>query len=161
MTYTNTAKEQLNVNELIKDLDTGELGCEFENYSGSSYICDALSEIADNNVSIYYSDIKKFVANNVEYFEEAINEFGWDGCGSDFHKAGQMAQYIKNQEDLYKHLDDSILNYAYKYYVDITDSVLIDDELNDLLVDYCSDVDHDDYLSAVTDIIDDYLKEEE
>lgn len=150
----------LNINELLKDLDTGEYGYEFENYNDSHYICDVISEIADSNVSIYYSDIKEFICDNIDCFEDAINEFGWNGCGSDFYKAGQLAEYLKNQQELYDHLDDSILNYALKYYVQQTDNILINDELHDLLTDYCYNVDHNDTLSVVVSIIDDFLEKE-
>ena len=71
--------EILDVQELLNDLELGDFGHEFENYSGSTYICDAITEIADNYVSIYYSDIMDFIKNNVEEVEEAIDEFGWDG----------------------------------------------------------------------------------
>lgn len=148
----------MNVQELLNDLELGDFGYEFENYDGSTYICDAITEIADNYVSIYYSDIMDFIKNNVEEVEDAINEFGWDGCGGDLMKAGQMGEYLKNSKDLYDNLDDSIRNYALKYYVSKVDNLAITEELWDLIDDYCTNVDNNDQLWVVENIIDEYLK---
>jgi len=65
----------------------------------SGYISDLISEYADSNTSIYYSDIEEFGKNNMDRVNQAISEFGWEGCGSDLHKAMQMGEYCENQEN--------------------------------------------------------------
>lgn len=46
----------MKIEELKKDLYLGDYGEEITNYS-SGYVCDILTEIADNNVDIYYYDL--------------------------------------------------------------------------------------------------------
>ena len=46
----------------------------FNDYSGGTYICDAISEIADGMVDIYNSDLWKNAANVQEYIERAMAE---------------------------------------------------------------------------------------
>ena len=40
-------------------------------------ISDVVSEIADNNVDIYNTDLLEWLAGNYSVFEEAIDEFGF------------------------------------------------------------------------------------
>ena len=106
--------ETVNVRDLLNDLDLGDYGDQMNDYRNSdTYVCDAISEIADSNTSIYYSDIHKFIAENTDALEDAINEYGWEGCGRDLMKAGQMAEYNTIQGDLYEHLGDTLKCAAY------------------------------------------------
>jgi hypothetical protein len=118
----------LNVNELLKDLEIGEYGVEFENYK-RGYICDIISEIADRFTSIYYCDIIKFISENVEQVNDTISEFGWDGAGSDLYKAGQLAEYCSIQNEIYNDIEDILKHWALKYYVQYTDNVEISEEI--------------------------------
>ena len=72
----------------------------------SMYLCDAISEFADGRTSIYYSDIKNFISENVDAVNDAIDEFGWDGCGKDLMKAGQMAEFLTIERKIYDDLSD-------------------------------------------------------
>lgn len=74
--------------------------------AGNMYLCDAISEFADGHTSIYYSDIKNFIAENVEAVNDAVAEFGWEGCGSDLMKAGQMAEFLTIENKIYDDLRD-------------------------------------------------------
>lgn len=151
----------LNVNELKNNLNVGDYGEDITNYNGNSYICDVISEIADNNTSIYYSDIKNFISDNVEYVENAIDEFGWDGCGSDLMKAGQMGEYLKIQDDIYTNLDDVILYYAYYYLSDVLDIKEITEETNNDIIDTCSDIDTNDRIETIEETIKNLFEEDE
>lgn len=154
----------LNVEELMGELETGDSGKELTNYSGGTYICDAISEIADSSTSIYYSDIINFISENVEAVNDAIEEFGWDGCGSDLYKAGQMAEYCTIQDEIYKCLDDSMKYYALNYYEDLDihnekiDTSEIQDDLWEEIENYCDGVDHNDTFSVIEEIIDNYIE---
>ena len=70
------------------------------------YLCDAISEFADGRTSIYYSDIKKFISENVDAVNDAVAEFGWDGCGSDLMKAGQIAEFLTIENKIYEDLSN-------------------------------------------------------
>ena len=109
---TNTARENLNgySQDFITDNDA----------TSSRYICEAISEFSDSRTSIYYADIKDFICNNFDKVEEAINEFGWDGCGGDLYKAGQMAEYISIEREINDDLDD-IIKYITLDFIDSTD----------------------------------------
>ena len=86
----------------MKDI-TKDFLIDYKN-ADSMYLCDAISEFANERVSIYYSDIMNFIKDNVDAVNDAIKEFGWDGCGGDLHKAGQTAEFMKNENDIYDDL---------------------------------------------------------
>lgn len=92
-----------------------DIGCICD-YDDSAYVSDAFAEIADSNTSIYYSDIIKYISEHVEAVNDAIEEMGWEGCGSDLYKAGQMAEYIGINSWLWSHDLDIYKVYALNYY---------------------------------------------
>ena len=109
----------LNIDEMMKDLERQmeEISVDFSNdYEGcSSYICDAISDYADSRVSIYYGDIEKFITGHFDAVNRAIDEFGWDGCGSDLYKAGQMAEWMENESQLYEDIEEIKKHCALEY----------------------------------------------
>lgn len=148
------------VQEIMENLELGNYGNEVTNYGGNSYICDAISEIADSNTSIYYSDIMNFISSNPESVNEAIQEFGWEGCGSDLYKAGQMAEYLTIKREIYNNLDDVIMYYALNYYQDHYSKDIIDEQLEDLKSKLLS-VDHNDKLYRIIDTVDGLFSKQE
>lgn len=98
----------------LKDNSTADIGrlCD---YLGRAYICDAISEIADNDASVYYADIIRFISENAEAVNDAIAEFGWDGCGNDLYKAGQMAECLSIERALYDDLESAVKLWAADY----------------------------------------------
>lgn len=108
------------------------------------YICDAVVKIADDCVSIYYSDIIEFISANVEAVNDAIAEFGWDGCGSDLYKAGQMAEFVQNEREIYEHLEDAMLLLAVEYLRRDVECEEIPEELADLIRDWAAEIDDND-----------------
>lgn len=138
--------------------DAAYLAADYEGCS--SCICDAIQERADSETSIYYSDIIKYISEHVEEVNEAIEEFGWDGCGSDLYKAGQMAEYLQIERD-YMEQESGIIRYAA-----IMD--LISRKLETISADIWEDIeieleklDSNDRFSDITDIIDAALEAEE
>lgn len=89
--------------------DAAYLAADYEGCSSS--IDDVIRERADSETSIYYSDIIKFIADHVEEVNDTINEFGWDGCGGDLYKAGQMTEYLQLEQN-YMEKVDGIIRYA-------------------------------------------------
>lgn len=112
-------KTMLNVKgriDNLKDILSDVIGSEeFCNYSGDTYVSDAITEIADSNTSIYYSDIIKFISEHVDDVNDTIQEFGWDGCGCDLYKAGQLAEMNMIENELNENLDAALALYAYDY----------------------------------------------
>ena len=148
----------LKVDELLNELELGEYGYEFENYN-HGYICDVISKIADNNTSIYYYDIMKYISENVEQVNNTICEFGWDGVGSDLYKAGQLAEYCSIQNEMYQHLDDILKHWALKYYVQYTDSDEISEEIAEAIEEM--NYDDNDTLEDIAAFIEEKVNEEE
>jgi len=97
------------IEEVKARMNNISIDCAYDNYDYYARIDDAIAECADNNVSIYYGDIIKYIADHVEEVNETIQEFGWDGCGSDLYKAGQMAEYTTNQNKLFEDVEEIIL----------------------------------------------------
>ena len=123
-------------------------------YSGSgSYICDAISEAADNNVSIYYNDIENFMKDHIDLVNDAIDEFGWDGCGSDLHKAGQTAEFLYNERQLYEDFDNIILLAVLYDLLENHNIISIDGRIFDNLYEDCIEIDHNDRFEDITDQI--------
>ena len=129
------------------------------------YICDIISEIADSNTSIYYSDIIEFISNNVEEVNDAIEEFGWSGCGGDLYKAGQMAEWKKNENEMYNELEEGLFNLALSHIQYTMKVEEISDEQLDKIEELCSDTDNNDrlenFLEEVENIVNGKEEEEE
>lgn len=69
------------------------------------YMRDAIAEYADGSTSIYYYDIERYMSENIQRVNDVITEFGWEGCGSDLHKAGQMAEFQDIELQVYEDMD--------------------------------------------------------
>lgn len=131
----------------------------------NGYICDIISEIADSNTSIYYSDIIEFISNNVEEVNDTIEELGWDGCGGDLYKAGQAEECRKNENDMYNELEEGLFNVALSHIQytmeveEISDEQL--DEIDNLC--YCTNNNDrlEDFLEIVEEIVNGNIEEEE
>lgn len=111
--------KEINVFEVLKAVkenasDYSDLLCD---YSESEYICDAISEIADNNTSIYYSDIMNFIRNNPESLADVIAEglYTIDGRTYDLYKHGQAAEYMTIEHALYNDIENALKIYALDY----------------------------------------------
>ena len=125
----------------------------------SAYICDAVTEIADGATSIYYSDIAKFIAENVEAVHDTIEEFGWDGCGGDLYKAGQMAEYQVIEQGIYENLVDGLLVCAYNFlYYDLNIDA-IPEELDDAIFEWCKEAESNDRMDDIPDKLREWLEE--
>ena len=62
-----------------------------------------LHEIIDNEIDIYYYDLRQWAVANYEYCEEAIDEGLTDG--SDYHQMIQAGQYVKYQRDANEYIE--------------------------------------------------------
>lgn len=105
--------------EYIATLNTGEIGEYFADY-GSGYICDIITEIADNQISIWTNDQIDFAMENDEFADEAVSS-GLACSGREFFElnrnatfrdyvahVGVCAWYEKNSQDLYENLAENV-----------------------------------------------------
>ena len=124
--------ENLKIEELKKELFTGDFGDCFWDYN-DGYICDIITEIADNHIDIYNSDLLEWAAGNYSYIDEAMQEFGKP---DDFLQYIRQGQFLAYEQDLYNNLEDSLKNFMYTYIQDVLDVNEITEEQNDNLLDY-------------------------
>lgn len=103
-----------NINELLKEYESkNDLLYTVEDYTHATnnYICDTISEIADNQTDVYYSGLFNWLNNDsnaVESIESALGEFGTpkgpDG-NADFFKILQQGQFYQIEQGLYENID--------------------------------------------------------
>lgn len=98
--------------EEIEELESrlNDRGLEFYNdydITSINYLSDAFHEYADNNTSIYYSDIEEYYKNHIQESSDALKEYGYNL--SDFedledamHKGSQLAEYNEIYNELAK-----------------------------------------------------------
>lgn len=148
----------LKINELYNNLkSSGNCLTDYDN----GYICDIISEIADNQVDIYNSDLKEWASSHFEEIANAISEFGWDGCGKDLYKAVQIAQYTENENEIYSELSESLENFALSYMEHDLKMQEISDENWEEIQDFLSEIDNNNRLEEITDFIDELFQDEE
>ena len=145
----------MKIREYEYNLDLGEIGDCFCDYN-NGYICDIMSEIADNHINLYNHDLLKWLSDNLAnayYIERAVNEYGIDSKDFDFYNLIQQGQFMQNYEDLQEHLNDSLLNYAFNYIEHYLDNIDVTEEQFDELT--LKDYEKFDNLEE----IDDFIKE--
>lgn len=75
--------------------------------SNYCYLSDIITEFADGNVNIYYSDIENYYKEHIKESSDALKEFGYNL--SDFedleeatHTGSQLAQFLEIEYELYE-----------------------------------------------------------
>ena len=124
--------KELKIEDLRKELYTGDLGEYFIDYD-DGYICDIITEIADNSVDIYTQDLLDWVPDNYSYIEEANIEMG---VPKGFLNQIRQGQYYYYERNLYENLEDTLKNYMYNYIENILKVKEITEEQNENLLDW-------------------------
>ena len=139
-----------------------DMAIELENYDG--YICDAISEIADSNVSIYTADNIAFCREHSDDVRDALME-GLALDGSQYFKAnpnddyenyeahlGAVAEYFANKNALYEDIEDGIeyavLGALAKHYGDELDKAAYEYVKNEKCCDWD---DNNERIGSITD----------
>ena len=129
--------------------------------TSNSYICDAVVEVADGCVSICYNDIIAYISENVEAVNDAIKEFGWDGCGGDLYKAGQMAEFRENEFQLYDNLEAALVLMAVDHLRYDLKREEIPAELADLIREWAAEIDNNDRCNEIANRVDEWFEDNE
>lgn len=124
--------KELKIEDLKKELYTGDLGEYFIDYD-DGYICDIITEIADNSVDIYTQDLLDWVPDNYSYIEKANVEMG---VPKGFLNQIRQGQYYYYERNLYENLEDTLKNYMYNYIENILKVKEITEEQNENLLDW-------------------------
>jgi hypothetical protein len=110
------------IDELMGGLDTGEWGGELAGYTG--YLSDAITELADQGIGIYYCEQDEFCAEHGDWCKKAVQsgialelleffEHHPNAGIEDYTRHVAIAGwYEKNCDDLYRHLGDSMRHAA-------------------------------------------------
>lgn len=110
-------KTNLKIDDLKENIYLGDYGIEIADYQ-NGYIADIISEIADSNVDIYYSDLKSwaFDSDHFAYIEQANNEM--TDCNN-IHEIIMYAEFLYNIENLHKYLNEILKYWALNYIEDV------------------------------------------
>ena len=130
--------DKLKIEDLKKELYCGDFGEHFRDYD-NGYICDIITEIADNNVPIYNGDIWEMVKEYQGEIEEALQEFGTptDSNGNiDLMRIFQQGIYLFNERNLYENLEESLQFFMYDYIEKELKIQELTEEQNDNLLDW-------------------------
>ena len=145
--------------DLLGELDTGDHGDRLNDYrDGDGYICDIITEIADADTSIYYSDILDFIRENPETLAEVIRDGLYDPRENyDLFKHAQTAEFMTIERDIYDHLADSLMCAAVNFIYYDLDIIEIPEELAELIREWCDNADNNDRINEIPDKILAYL----
>lgn len=147
-----------NLNEELKDINISKDSIYFvEQYlNSSSYICDAISEQAESNIDIYYSDLFEWAKNHFGDIEEANEELG---APNDIIRQIQQAQFLYNERQLYDELEEiilySVLLEATEYAEEVTK-----EQFSELL-EVAEHLDNNDRFDDIKDAVKEVFEKEE
>lgn len=145
-------------NDLLKQLnDISKDFCNDYSLNYSNYICDLITEHADQNVDIYYSDRAKWFADNWELVDEAIAEFGKsDNIMQDI----VSGQFLQNERQLYEDLENIIKILALDFIIEDLNITELDQNKIDDIFTGLENIDHNNETDDIIDIVSDALKVE-
>ena len=118
----------------------------FEEYSGSNYICDAISERSDSMIDIYYYDLFEWAKHNFDEIEAANEELG---CPNDIIKQIQQAQFLVFERELYEYLEAGILWAVYEAAKEYGEEIT--DEQAERLEELANSIDNNSRFDEITD----------
>lgn len=149
----------LKVKELLNNLNLSDAASDFVNNYDSGYICDCITEKADNDVDIYYSDLIDWAKTHYDDINDAMQEFG-PQQEFDLMKAIQQGQFYANEQALYNELDDIKQAIVYKSLID-NDIQEISEEQDDALTDIADNADNNSKIENLRDEALEAVKQEE
>lgn len=154
------AKTQEYISEMgydFEDLLGSEMSVieEFSSYTGSQYVCDVISEIADSYIPIYNNDVWDGASEIRDYIEQAISEGLADTTNADLIKIFQAGYYCYFTEILYNNLDAIAFNTIVEKvneYIGGTDEKLDIDAIEERINQELQLFDNNSYISDLEEI---------
>lgn len=147
----------LNVKERIEEIVNehgwdGDYVNDIRDYN-RGYICDIITEIADNNVDIYTYDLFEWAKCNYDLIEEANKEFG---TNEDILVQIRQGQYLAYERELYDNIEDLIELGI----LDNLEEEEISDKVYERIQDIASEKDNNAQLEDYIDEIQQMIEEE-
>lgn len=125
------------------------------------YICDCISELADNHVDIYNYNLLEWVKDNSSYVEDAVAEFGIDSKNFDFFGLLRQGQYLQIEEELHNNLDDILTNWIINYIEHDLEIKELTDEQVEQVEDLFDKYDNNDELEYIIEKIEEIFENKE
>ncbi len=149
--------------DLLDNLDLGDYGDDLNDYRDTDhYICDAISYVADNATSIHYSDILDFIRRDPEALADVIDEGLYDPSKNyDIWKHAQAAEYMTIERDIHENIADILMMCAVHFIRYDLNLEEIDEELAEIVREWCDEADHNDRMNEIPDQIREWLDERE
>lgn len=155
--------ENVKIEELIKEIKENhrkdytkiDIDCLCD-YNDGCYICDAIAQISDYKIDIYYKDLFDWAKDNFSDIEEANKEYG--NVDPDITRQIQKAQYYVNTNYFYGNIEDMLKVYCYNV-LKQNDMLEISESQNEKLEEYINQLETDDFLPSFDDLKD-ILEEE-
>ena len=145
----------VNLKKEFDDLRLSDMALDIvQNYD--DYFCDAITEVADQNVSFNNSYLAEWFAKNYHYVNEAVKEFGIDERNFDIWKIIQQGQYLYNERELYEQQDEIWIGKAL-YYLMNKGVEELEENIYEELKNECYCNNNDDKLCYITEWCDDVI----
>ena len=158
--------EKINIKELLEEIkkdgvyfdgeDIIDLVVEFAEHS-NGYICDIITDVADNNIDIYNHDLWNWAKDNESYIEEAVTEYGIDERNFDLMQLFRSGQYNYYIQAIYSNLADFI-KYSILYNINAEE---ISEETLEEIENIAYQEDNNAEIEIYIDKINDLIKSEE
>ena len=149
----------LKVKDLLNDLNLSDIASGFVKNYDSGYICDCISEYADSEVDIYYSELLDWAKTHFDDINEAAREFGTPQ-EFDIVKVIQQGQFYANELELYNQLDD--IKKAFVYVALLDNGIEeISEEQDEALQDIADNADNNTRIEDLRDETLEAIKQEE
>ena len=136
--------------------------CEELEDRDDNYICDAVSELADSYVPIYYNDLWANAAEIRNYIEDAINEGLCDTRDTDLMRIFSAGYYQYFSQVIYENIEAIAYNVLVDYVngMDFIEGLDID-ELNDKMNELAEAFDHNDSWEDLRNELQEWLEEQD
>lgn len=133
------------------------------NYGGSTYLCDAMSEVSDSFVDIYYSDIWENSRHIDDYIDSALED-GLCQDVNDVYKIMQIGQYEYYRTLLNNNEKDIMFNIAINYLNSTKDdeeviNLLTEEDIENSLEELDASNKIEDIYGAIDSLIEDKINE--
>lgn len=163
-------KVELRDFDLLGDLDSEQDALESMYEYDGGYVCDNITEIADNYIPIYTHELWTNAYNIKEYIEEAIAQGLTDTSNPDIDSMFQSGYYQYYTTSLYNNLDTIAFNMIAKLVNEKIDTIDEDmhidiEDIENAIEEKTDNFDNNNDMSSIEDIaneiIEEYFIEEE
>lgn len=130
----------------------------FVNYDETDYICDVITEIADNSVDMYSNELLEWATDNYYYIDCAMQEYGKP---DDFLQYIRQGQYYAYSTEINENIEDFMFIYGYNYLLKEKNIETITEKQQEEIEESISLIDNNSRLSQIIYCVDEAIEKEE